>query len=150
MTFDPLLQSVSTERLGEDRVQPMYPVNKVVAGGGVFSFGSDWPVSGYVSEYRPLAAIEAGVTRQLPGRSDVTPLGGDEARMPLQLALEAHTINAARGMGMDDQIGSLEVGKKADIVVLDQNLFEIEPAAISDVEVVYTIMGGNLTYEKSD
>ncbi|WP_170337248.1 amidohydrolase [Ruegeria arenilitoris] len=150
MTFDPLLQSVSTTRLGEDRVQAMYPVNKVVAGGGVFSFGSDWPVSGYVSEYRPLAAIEAGVTRQLPGRSDVPPLGGDEARMPLQLALEAHTINAARGMGMDDQIGSLEVGKKADIVVLDQNLFEIEPAAISDVDVLYTIMGGNLTYEKPD
>ncbi|MTH96975.1 amidohydrolase [Roseibium sp. RKSG952] len=150
MTFDPLLQSVSTTRLGEDRVQAMYPVNKVVAGGGVFSFGSDWPVSGYVSEYRPLAAIEAGVTRQLPGRSDVPPLGGDEARMPLQLALEAHTINAARGMGMDDQIGSLEVGKKADIVVLDQNLFEIEPTAISNVDVLYTIMGGNLTYEKSD
>ncbi len=150
MTFDPLMQSIATDRLGADRVKAMFPVNRVVAEGGVFSFGSDWPVSGYVSEYRPLAAIEAGVTRQLRGREDVEPLGGDEAKLPLELALEAHTINAARGMGMDSEIGSLEVGKKADLVVLGEDLFQIDPATISDVEVLYTIMGGKLTYEKPD
>ena len=150
MTFDPLMQSISTSRLGEERVQAMFPVNRVADEGGIFSFGSDWPVSGYVSEYRPLAAIEAGVTRQLRGRSDVPPLGGEEAKIPLQLALEAHTINAAKGMALDGEIGSIEVGKKADIVVLGENLFEVEPSAISDVEVVYTIMGGALTHQKSD
>ncbi len=150
MTFDPLMQTIATDRLGADRVKAMFPVNRVVDAGGTFSFGSDWPVSGYVSEYRPLASIEAGVTRQLRGRRDVPPLGGEEAKLPLQLALEAHTINAARGMAMDKEIGSLEVGKKADIVVLDQDLFKVDREAISDVEVLYTIMGGELTFEKGD
>lgn len=148
MTFDPLLQTISTTRLGADRVKAMFPVNRVADAGGTFSFGSDWPVSGYASEYRPLAAIEAGVTRQLKGREEVPPLGGEEAKLPLQLALEAHTINAAKGMGMADEIGSLEVGKKADLVVLGDNLFAIEPNKISETEVLYTIMGGELTYEK--
>ncbi|WP_164661042.1 amidohydrolase [Tropicibacter sp. Alg240-R139] len=148
MSLDPLLQSVSTTRLGMERVQAMFPVNRVADAGGIFSFGSDWPVSGYVSEYRPLAAIEVGTTRQLRGREDVAPLGGDGAKLLLQLALEAHTINAARGMGMQAQIGSLEVGKMADLVVLEQDLFKVAPAQISDVDVSYTIMNGELTYEK--
>ncbi|SPJ30798.1 amidohydrolase [Falsiruegeria mediterranea] len=150
MSFDPLLQSVSTSRLGMERVKAMFPVNRVADAGGVFSFGSDWPVSGYVSEYRPLAAIEVGTTRQLRGREDVEPLGREAAKLPLQLALEAHTINAAKGMGMETLIGSLEVGKKADIVVLEQDLFEVKPGQISDVAVSYTIMNGQLTYEKGD
>lgn len=148
MSLDPLLQTVTVARLGGERVQAMYPVNRVADAGGTFSFGSDWPVSGYVSEYRPLSAIEVGATRQLRGREDVAPLGGEAAKLPLQLALEAHTINAAKGMGMQSEIGSLEVGKKADIVVLEQDLFEVEPAQISDVAVSYTIMNGQLTYEK--
>ena len=149
MSLDPLLQSVSTERLGVDRVQAMYPVNDVLAGGGTFSFGSDWPVSGYVSEYRPLAAVETGMTRQLDGREDVPPLGGADAGMSLDQALRSHTIDAAFGMGMDDEIGSLEVGKKADLVVLEKNLYDIDPAGISEVEVLYTMMGGNLTFDST-
>ena len=50
-------------------------------------------------------------------------------------------------MGRDKQIGSLEVGKFADMVVLDQNLFEIDPYAISDVKVLYTIMNGKLVHK---
>lgn len=46
-------------------------------------------------------------------------------------------------MGLQDQIGSLEVGKKADIVVLEQHLYDVEPERISDVAVTYTIMGGS-------
>lgn len=148
MTLDPLMQTISTSRLGAERVKAMFPVNRVAEAGGIFSFGSDWPVAGYASEYRPLSTIEAGVTRQLKGREDVPPLGGDEAKLPLQLALEAHTINAAKGMGMADEIGSLEVGKRADLVVLGQDLFAIDPSQISETEVLYTIMGGELTYEK--
>lgn len=149
MSLDPLLQTVTTERLGEERVAGMYPVNRVDQAGGVFSFGSDWPVSGYVSEFRPLAAIQTGMTRQLKGREDVAPLGGEDARMSLDLALKAHTINAAHGMNMSDEIGSLEVGKKADLVVLNENLYDIDPNDISEVDVLYTMMGGKLTYDST-
>ncbi|MGV6803135.1 MAG: amidohydrolase [Ruegeria sp.] len=147
MSFDPLLQTVSTTRLGPERVQMMFPTTSVLSGNGVFSFGSDWPVSGYVSEYRPLAAIETGVTRTLDGRKDVPPLGGDDAMMTLEQALRAHTIDAAYGMGLDNEIGSLEVGKKADLVVLSENLFEIDPNDISEVDVLYTIMNGKPTWD---
>ena len=50
-------------------------------------------------------------------------------------------------MGMADEIGSLEVGKKADLIVLDKNLFDIEPHTINDVKVLYTVMNGRLMYE---
>lgn len=149
MSLDPLLQSVSTERLGEDRVQGMFPVTGVLEGKGTFSFGSDWPVSGYVSEYRPLAAIETGITRQLDGRKDVPPLGGADAGITLEQALRSHTIDAAYGIGIDDEVGSLEVGKKADLVVLSENLYDIDPNDISEVEVLYTMMGGKLTYDRT-
>ena len=146
MSHDPLLQTVTTDRLGEKRVQGMFPVTQVIAQGGIFSFGSDWPVSGYISEYRPLSAIEVGITRQLDGRKDVPPLGGKEARMSLDQALKAHTINAAYGMGMDKEIGSLKPGKKADLVVLEKNLYEVDPNDISEVKVLYTMMNGRITW----
>ncbi len=147
MSFDPLMQSIATSRVGPERVDLAFPTTRVLSEGGKFSFGSDWPVSGYVSEYRPLAAIEAGVTRTLDGRKNIAPLGGDEAKMSLDQALRAHTIDSAYGMGLDSEIGSLEVGKKADLVVLSQNLYDIDPNDISEVDVLYTIMDGNITWD---
>ncbi len=147
MSFDPLMQSIATSRVGPERVDLAFPTTRVLSEGGKFSFGSDWPVSGYASEYRPLAAIEAGVTRTLDGRKDIAPLGGDEAMMSLDQALRAHTIDSAYGMGLDSEIGSLEVGKKADLVVLSQNLYDIDPNEISEVDVLYTIMDGNITWD---
>jgi len=147
MSFDPLLQGVSTERLGPERVQAMFPTRKIAEAGGNVSLGSDWPASGYLSEYRPLLSIRTAVTRQLPGRDDVPPLGGKEARVPLDMAIYAQTLGAAYGMDLSDKIGSLEVGKYADLIVLDKNLFEIEPHTIDKVKVLYTIMDGRLVYE---
>ncbi len=147
MSFDPLMQSIATSRVGPERVDLAFPTTRVLSEGGKFSFGSDWPISGYVSEYRPLAAIEAGVTRTLDGRKDIAPLGGDEAKMSLDQALRAHTIDSAYGMGLGSEIGSLEVGKKADLVVLSQNLYDIDPNDISEVDVLYTIMDGNITWD---
>lgn len=147
MSLDPLMQSIALARVGEERRDKAFPAASVIAQGGSFSLGTDWPVSGYVSEYRPLTGIEAAVTRQLDGRKDVPPLGGEAAKLTVDQALRAQTINAAFGMGMADQIGSLEVGKKADLVVLSENLYEIDPNDISEVEVLYTIMNGELTWD---
>ncbi|WP_170559080.1 amidohydrolase [Ruegeria atlantica] len=147
MSLDPLMQSIALARVGKERRDKAFPATSVMAAGGSFSLGSDWPVSGYVSEYRPLSAIEAAVLRQLDGRKDVPPLGGEEARLTVDQALTAHTINAAHGMGMGNEIGSLEVGKKADLVVVSENLYEIDPNEISEVEILYTIMDGQVTWD---
>jgi len=122
-------------------------MKKIREAGGNISLGSDWPASGYLSEYRPLLSIRTAVTRQLPGRDDVPPLGGEEARVPLDMAIYAQTLGAAKGRGLDDKIGSLEVGKMADMVVLDHNLFDIDPHEIDKTEVLFTIMNGKVTYD---
>ncbi len=121
----------------------------IAAAGGNVSLGSDFPAAGYLSEYRPLVAIEAAVTRTLDGRKDVPPLGGEAAKVPIEVAVRAQTIGAAYGMGLDDEIGSLEVGKKADLVVLETDIYEINPDDISEVNVLYTIMDGELTYDST-
>ena len=150
MSYDPNLQLVSTVKIGPERVQQMFPMAQIAAAGGTVSLGSDWPVSGWISEYRPLVAIETAVTRTIDGRKDVPPLGGVEAGVDVDTAIRAATINAAYNMNMDDDIGSLEAGKKADIVVLAENLYDIDPNAISEVEVLYTMMGGRVTWDHSD
>ncbi|HIG44696.1 MAG: amidohydrolase family protein [bacterium] len=149
MSLDPLLQSLTLKRLGRDRRDAMFPMKAVADAGGNVSLGSDWTVSGYASEFRPLVAIRTAVTRQLPGRDDQPPLGGEDARMPLELAIHASTLGAAYGMGMDDKIGSIEVGKLADLVVLDQNLFVIPPHDIHTVNILSTYMNGKLVHGSS-
>lgn len=149
MSYDPTLQAISDVRLGKQRVQEMFPMAKVAKSGGLVSLGSDWPVSGWISEYRPLVAIEVAVTRTLDGRKEVPPLGGTAAGVSVDTAIRAATINAAYNLNMDSKIGSLEVGKKADLVVLSENLYEIDPNDISEVKVLYTMMGGSLTYDST-
>lgn len=149
MSYDPNLQLVSDVKLGKERVQEMFPMKAIAEAGGTVVLGSDWPVSGWISEYRPLVAIETAVTRTIDGRKDVPPLGGVEAGVDVDTAIRASTINVAYELNMDDEIGSLEVGKKADLVVLSENLYDIDPNNISEVDVLYTMMGGKLTYDST-
>ncbi len=147
MSRDPLIQTVTTKRLGKKRVAGMFPMKAIADAGGNVSFGSDWPVSGYISNVRPLLAIQMAMTRQPKGDHSQPPLGGEAAKVPLALALKAHTIGAAYGMGMDDRIGSIETGKLADLVVLEKNLFDVAPQEIGNVKVLYTVMNGKLVYD---
>lgn len=146
MSRDPNIEAIATVRLGEERVDAMFPMKGVADRGGNVSLGSDWPVSGYVSEYRPLTAIQVAVTRQLPGRDHIPPLGGERAQLPLAMAIEAATLGAASGIGLGDLVGSIEVGKKADLVVLERNLFDIDAGQISETDVQLTMMNGNVTH----
>jgi hypothetical protein len=72
-------------------------------------------------------------------------LGPDQAITPKQ-ALEAYTINAAFQFGMEKDAGSLEVGKFADFVVLDQNPLKVDPDEIRDIRVLVTVRGGKVTF----
>ena len=83
--------------------------------------------------------------------------GGDSAegeaflpneRISLEQALDAFTINAAYVNHRDDETGSIEVGKYADLVVLDQNLFEIAPEQISETQAVLTLFQGKRVYDQ--
>ena len=119
------------------RARWLYPIASVLRTGAVVAFGSDWSVS----SANPLEEIETAVTRMgALGETD-TPFIPEE-RIGLADALAAFTINAAYVNFQEDRTGSIEVGKLADLAVLDRNLFTIPPKQISDAKVVLTLLGG--------
>ena len=81
--------------------------------------------------------------------TDVTDLDADQ-RMDLETMIEAYTINGAYTMSLEDQQGSIEVGKRADFVVLDYNLFDLAPQDISEASVTMTIFDGRTVYQVTE
>lgn len=144
---DPFMMSVTRERLGEERFNRYLGINELWDADATVAFSSDWPAAGYLSNMEPLVTIQVAATRQIVENPTTPPLGGEAAKVPLERALKAHTLNSAYGMGMDDEIGSIEVGKLADFVILEKNLFDVPANEISKVKVLYTIMDGKLVYE---
>ena len=69
-----------------------------------------------------------------------------DERITLDQALKAYTLDSAYVLDLEKQVGSLEVGKGADIVVLEKDLYKISPADISTTKVKLTMMNGNVTY----
>lgn len=74
-------------------------------------------------------------------------LAAGEALSDLLAVVKMHTINAAAQMHRERDFGSLEVGKQADLIVLDQNLFRVPTEAISDTRVLLTMVGGRIVFE---
>ncbi len=119
----------------------MYPISSVLQNGGMIAFGSDWSVS----TANPYYQIEVAVTRKDPDTGNAAVLIPEE-RILLEDAIAAFTINAAYTNHLDEQTGSIEVGKYADLVVLDRNLFEIAPEVISATQVLLTLFEGKQVY----
>ncbi len=128
--------------IGEERTWQMYPIASVQQAGGRIVGGSDY----FVSDLDPLPAIETAITRQDPWTNDGPVLNEDE-RVDLATMIEAYTINGAYQMGLEKEQGSIEVGKRADLVVLDRNLFELPASEINEAKVVMTIFDGRTVYE---
>jgi len=124
--------------------------NSVLKAGGRLALGTDWPAAGYVVSYRPLDAIQVAVTRAiLPqyGKDSFAPvLPPENERITLDQALKAYTVDSAYVLGLEDKIGSLKVGKLADIVILDKDLHKIAPGEISTTKVKMTMMNGKITH----
>ena len=83
------------------------------------------------------------------------PYGGsrllnEDERLDLETALEAYTINGAFLMQQEDITGSIEVGKFADLVVLEENLFEVKSSQIGEVKVLMTMFDGEIIYQNDD
>jgi len=128
--------------VGQERVDRMYPIASIHRRGGRIAGSSDWDVS----SANPLYAIETAVRRQDSEQPDGPVLNADE-RVGLAEMIEAYTINGAWLMHQEDDAGSLEAGKRADIVVLDRDLFEIPATEISEMRVELTIIGGRVVYD---
>ncbi len=131
--------------VGMEKNLSAYPVRDIVDGGGRLLGSSDWSVS----SMDPLLAIETALTRQDPISNEGDPLG-ESQRVDLATIIAAYTINVAWAMGREAETGSIEVGKKADLVVLDKNLFELSPYEISDAQVTRTIFAGETVWPAED
>jgi len=82
----------------------------------------------------------------LPGQIEM-PIRNEEQRLPLADAIASITIQSARQLGMQDTIGSIEAGKKADLIVLGKNLFDVPQHELHNVPVVMTLMDGRVVHE---
>jgi len=140
---DEYITEINLPAVGQQRVDRMYPIASIHRQGGTIVGGSDWSVS----SMNPLKAIETAVTRQNPDGSDDAILN-EEERVPLPVMLAAYTRNGAMLMHQEDRTGSIERGKLADLVVLERNLFELDPREIGEVAVVMTLLEGRVVYER--
>lgn len=131
--------------IGDERALAMYPVKKMRDAGIAITGASDAPVTPFVV----LDEIEVGITRNspYPEEEDTDMTRWPEQGLTAYQLLEAYTKNVAYQNFMDDIIGTVEVGKFADLVVLDTNILEVDAKAISDTRVVYTISDGRIVYE---
>ena len=118
-----------------------YPVKSLLDAGALLVGGSDWDVT----SLNPLEAIETAVRRQDP-YTDTGPVLGENEEIDLVTALDMYTRNAAKVMSLETKTGSIAVGKRADLVVLDRNLFSIPATEISEAQVLLTLMDGKEVY----
>jgi predicted amidohydrolase YtcJ len=115
----------------------MYPIASMERSGAVVAFGSDWSVS----TANPFEEMETAITRMSSVGETEEPFMPEE-RIGLPEALAAFTINAAYTNHDEKNTGSIEVGKRANLAVLDRNLFEIPATEISDTKVLLTLFEG--------
>jgi len=142
---DPSAIELDIPMLGRERTWQMYPIGSIHASGGRINGASDY----WVTDINPLLAIEVAITRQDPSTNEGEVLNEDE-RVDLATMIDAYTINGAYTMSLEDEQGSIEVGKRADLVVLDRNLFDIPASEISDANVTMTIFDGRTVYHKPE
>jgi predicted amidohydrolase YtcJ len=141
---DPAALELDLPMLGEERTYRMYPIGSVARSGGRIVGGSDY----FVTDLNPLHAIEVAITRRDPYTNEGPVLGAGE-RVDLDTMIAAYTIEGAYLMGLEAEQGSIEVGKRADLVVLDRNLFAIPASEINEARVRMTVFDGRTVYETS-
>lgn len=129
--------------LGEERAGATWPFKSLLEQAGVLAIGSDCPVV----DNNPFYAIHRGVTRL---HDDGLPKGGWNPTQKLTVAevIKGYTYGSAFGVGREDELGTLEPGKFADIAVIDRNLFQVPPEEIRSASVEMTIMDGKVIYSK--
>jgi len=134
---DPYIKDLTLGPLGADRSRWLYPMASILKTGAVMAAGSDWPVT----SLNPIEAIQVAVTRRGPTEPE-GPAWIPEEKMDLPAILAAYTINGAYLNHEEKETGSIEVGKSADLIVLDRDLFKIPPEKIHEAKVVWTLLEG--------
>jgi predicted amidohydrolase YtcJ len=130
-------------RIGAERAKTTYAFRSLLDSGAVLAFGSDW----FVAPISPLMGIYAAVTRRtLDGKH---PNGWvPEQKISVAEAVHAYTMGSAYASFEEGRKGCLAPGKLADLVVLSQDIFEIDPVQIQDTQVDLTVFDGKVIFER--
>jgi predicted amidohydrolase YtcJ len=134
--------------LGPARFKYMEPAGFLAAAGARIAYGSDWPVDPLDEWF----ALKVGVTRTNSPRSDRKYAGrlSEDQGLTRAQVLRAITMNSSYELHQELSTGSLEVGKLADLIVLDRNVLKIPAEEIAAVQVLQTVVGGRVVYESKD
>ncbi len=125
--------------LGAQRSRYLYPARSLRDAGAIIAGGSDWGVS----SYDPFIAMEHGITRsEHRGLPAMLP----EQGLTLQDMVDAYTINAAFALKQERITGSIEAGKRADFILLDRDIFSMDPFDLHDTRVMATYLDGREVY----
>jgi predicted amidohydrolase YtcJ len=142
--FQPVMASANDYNIklveplvGPQSSQRLYPIRSIMDSGAIVTAGSDWPDS----SLSPLEGIQVALTRQAAETANHS-AWMPEQRVDLTRMIAAYTIAGAYQSFMDRDSGSLEVGKWADFVVLDRNLFAIPIQEIHRTKVLWTVLAG--------
>jgi predicted amidohydrolase YtcJ len=127
---------------GPDRASRAWVWKSIATAGGRLGFGSDWPVV----TLNPWQGVQTAVTRQT---TEGKPQAGfvPEQRLTVAETIHSYTLGAAYAGRREKTEGSIESGKLADLVILSQNLFEVDPHRLAETKVVTTIAGGRVVYQ---
>jgi predicted amidohydrolase YtcJ len=139
----PIISAIQAVTPG-DRGSRYWPNRDLHEAGALMAAGSDWPVVGLPD---PWFGLEGMVTRRNPKGGYPGALWPEQA-LDLATVIEIYTVNPARAMGLGALAGSIEVGKSADMIVLDRNLFECAPDDLADTKVLSTYFEGRLVYSR--
>ena len=137
--------AIMTRALGKERADAMHPMKSFFDAGVVASSASDYPIT--YPAY-PLTSIYNGVTRQNPGQPETAHCPSE--RVTVEQMIQAVTLNAAYQFLCDDRLGSISVGKEADMVLLERDITSCDPEQIHDAPVLRTMVGGEWVYTRPE
>ncbi|WP_064605016.1 amidohydrolase [Photobacterium sp. J15] len=120
--------------IGAKRARSLMQISRIYQAGANVSLSSDWNVH----DINPLVGIANSLKR------------GNTGLPGVEVAIDAYTINPAVSLGLDDITGSIEVGKSADLVVLDKDITKLKPEAIAKTNILMTMLQGEVVFDADD
>ena len=141
------IAAIGDKALSQMRAQPM------IADNAIITFSSDITTKqGWLDDQaNPYHGMQIGHNRQpIEGNSEARYAPPRSERIRLDTLVDGYTINGAYQLGRSDELGSIEVGKIADLIVLNQNLFEVNRYEVHKTRPIAVIMDGELVYGKFD
>ncbi|MBT4888781.1 MAG: amidohydrolase [Rhodospirillales bacterium] len=140
--MEPTVQTTCIDQIGPDRSEWIYPLAAIIDTGAPYAISSDW----CVSTYEPMPIMQTALTRQDPWVGRYAPVLTPQHRIDIDTAVKGYTIRAAEAAWNSDIAGSITPGKCADMVIFDQDLYEIDPYDLINVKTMATFLEGNEVY----